>query len=229
MLDLINREALEMDAGKLSIKKKRVMIYFIEAARQLMTNEGISSLSIRRIAEIAGYNSATLYNYFEDLPHLTLFASMSYLRSYVATLSSRLKPEMTSLERYRAIYDTFDYFSFRSPEIFYNMFFGPQRAKLPEVVNEYYSLFPDELKEHSHSVRAMLTQGNMYLRDVPLVDELAADGFIDPVNREKLASLVPRVNQTYLYEMLKSDPPIDPDEQNRRFLDMFDYMIKNAK
>ena len=41
------------------------MIYFIEAARQLMSSDGIQALSIRGIAEIAGYNSATLYNYFE--------------------------------------------------------------------------------------------------------------------------------------------------------------------
>ena len=65
-----------MDIDKLSIKKKRVMIYFIEAARQLMASEGIRALSIRGIAEIAGYNSATLYNYFDDLQHLTLFACL---------------------------------------------------------------------------------------------------------------------------------------------------------
>lgn len=35
------------------------MTYFIEAARQLMSSEGIQALSIRGIAEIAGYNSAT--------------------------------------------------------------------------------------------------------------------------------------------------------------------------
>ena len=48
-----------MDIQTLSIKKRRVMTYFIEAARQLMSSEGIQALSIRGIAEIAGYNSAT--------------------------------------------------------------------------------------------------------------------------------------------------------------------------
>ena len=52
---------------KLDIKKKRVMMYFIEATQELILNEGIENLSIKKIAEKAGYNTATIYNYFEDL------------------------------------------------------------------------------------------------------------------------------------------------------------------
>ncbi|WP_455611516.1 TetR/AcrR family transcriptional regulator [Cloacibacillus porcorum] len=217
-----------MDIQTLSIKKRRVMTYFIEAARQLMSSEGIQALSIRGIAEIAGYNSATLYNYFEDLQHLTLFASMSYLRDYVSALSGKLKPPMNSLERYRLIYETFDYFAFRSPEIFYNMFFGRQRSKLPEVTVQYYTLFPDELKEHSPAVRKMLLQGDMYLRDKPIVEELVRDGFVKPENAVHLAAIVPRLNQTYLYELANGEC-IDPEEQHRRFIAAFDYLLETAK
>ena len=51
---------------KLDIKKKRVMMYFIEAIQELILNEGIENLSIKKIAKKAGYNIATIYNYFED-------------------------------------------------------------------------------------------------------------------------------------------------------------------
>ena len=217
-----------MDIQKLSIKKRRVMIYFIEAARQLMSSDGIQALSIRGIAEIAGYNSATLYNYFEDLQHLTLFASMSYLRDYVSALSGKLKAPMSSLQRYRVIYETFDHFAFRSPEIFYNMFFGSQSSKLPEVTVQYYTLFPDELKEHTPSVRKMLTQGNMYLRDEPIVEELVKDGFVKRENAPYLSAIVPRLNQTYLHELANGER-IDPEEQHRRFIAAFDYLLETAK
>lgn len=217
-----------MDIDKLSIKKKRVMIYFIEAARQLMASEGIRALSIRGIAEIAGYNSATLYNYFDDLQHLTLFASMSYLRDYVSALSCNLKPPMSSLQRYRVIYETFDRFAFRSPEIFYNMFFGRQSAKLPEVTVQYYALFPEELKEHFPSVRKMLTQGDMYRRDEPIVEELVRDGFVRPENASRLSAIVPRLNQTYLHELVNGKD-VSPEEQHRRFIAVFDYLLETAK
>lgn len=47
-----------------------MMGYFIDAANQIIENEGIESVTIRKVADIAGYNSATLYNYFNDLNHL---------------------------------------------------------------------------------------------------------------------------------------------------------------
>ena len=46
----------------MDIKRKRIMIYFIEATQKLIRTEGMDSLSIRKIANTAGYNSATLYN-----------------------------------------------------------------------------------------------------------------------------------------------------------------------
>ena len=51
----------------MNIKKKRVMMYFIEATQELILDEGLEKLSIKKIAEKAGYNSATIYNYFENL------------------------------------------------------------------------------------------------------------------------------------------------------------------
>ena len=46
---------------KLDIKKRRVMMYFIEATQDLILNEGIENLSIKKIADKAGYNTATIY------------------------------------------------------------------------------------------------------------------------------------------------------------------------
>ncbi len=46
---------------KLDIKKRRVMMYFIEATQDLILNEGIENLSIKKIADKADYNTATIY------------------------------------------------------------------------------------------------------------------------------------------------------------------------
>ena len=68
------RGKVKEEAPALSLKKKRMMIYFIEAAEKIVKEEGLGALSLRRVADAAGYNSATLYNYFDDLEYLTLFA-----------------------------------------------------------------------------------------------------------------------------------------------------------
>ena len=65
------------------IQKKRIIKYFIDAVKQIQEEEGLQAVTIRKVADIAGYNSATLYNYFENLDHLLLFASMDYFQEYV--------------------------------------------------------------------------------------------------------------------------------------------------
>ena len=121
----------------LTLKRKRIMIYFIEATEKLIRSDGVEGLSIRKIASEAGYNSATLYNYFEDLEHLVLFGSVCYLREYIVLLGKSLKQNMTSVDRYRTIYHCFNRVAFRYPEIFHNMFFGRYSNKLGTVVRVY--------------------------------------------------------------------------------------------
>lgn len=62
---------------------------------------------MRKAAAAAGYNSATLYNYFEDMEELVIFASMGYLKQYIVDLENTLEDSMNALERYRTIYKVF--------------------------------------------------------------------------------------------------------------------------
>lgn len=215
--------------NNLDVKKKRVMTYFIEATEALMKEDDIDGISIRKIASKAGYNSATLYNYFEDLEHLILFASIRYLREYTYTLAKNIKPNMNTLEKYRTIYDTFNYFAFRSPEIFHNMFFGKYSSKLSNVITEYYEIFPDDLEGHDDLLRNLLTQGNMYLRDEPVVNQLASEGYIDKKKVDITLKIIINVHQAYIYEMIIKADEIDPDEHNKSFLEIFDYLLEAAK
>ena len=98
------RETERQDQRKpLTIRQKRNMVYFVEAAEKILKEEGIPGVSIRRIAAEAGYNSATLYNYFQDLDELILFGSVCFLRDYLLRLTRKISPEMDSMERYRPI------------------------------------------------------------------------------------------------------------------------------
>ena len=63
------------------IQRRRIMKYYIEATYKIMEEEGIDMVTIRKISDIAGYNSATLYNYFENLDHLIAFASLKYFQA----------------------------------------------------------------------------------------------------------------------------------------------------
>ena len=51
-------------------KKQRIRTYFLEAAREIILNDGVESVTVRKVADMAGYSYATIYNYFSDLNQL---------------------------------------------------------------------------------------------------------------------------------------------------------------
>ena len=58
---------------KKEIQRHRMVRYFVEAACSIADSQGTDAVTARKVAELAGYNAATLYNYFDNLPHLLYF------------------------------------------------------------------------------------------------------------------------------------------------------------
>lgn len=218
------------DSTVLTTKRKRIMTYFVEATKKLIQSEGVDGLSIRKIANEAGYNSATLYNYFRDLEHLTLFGSVCYLRDYVIALSQSLTPEMSALKRFQTIYRCFNDFAFRYPDIFHNMFFGRHSEILGEVLHTYYyELFPEELSGLSDEMRQMMVSGNMRERDRVTVEAMIAEGTVADEKAEITQELIIAVHQTFIYEATLQGDSLDIPAHKARFDEIFNYILSQAK
>lgn len=216
--------------SKLSLKRKRVMIYFVEAAEQLMRNEGIEGLAIRKIAEKAGYNSATIYNYFEDLEYLALYASVRYLEDYVVLLAEQLKSVHTAKDKYKTIYRCFNTFAFQEPEIFHNMFFGKYSGRLGEILRVYYyELFPLELAELSPQMKEMLIMGSMQERDGIIMKDLVQEGFVAPRKAEYTLELAIALHQSYIYEAMLKKDSLDIESHMSKFDELLEYILESAK
>ena len=85
------------------------MIRFIEAARELIDQEGLESLSIRKIAEKAGFHNSTIYLYFRDMDHLVMLATLKHFTDYsrsLARLSRQNLPPLDNFLRYGPSSDT---------------------------------------------------------------------------------------------------------------------------
>lgn len=213
---------------ELNIKQKRVMIYFITAAKDLINTAGPENLTVRKIASAAGYNSATLYNYFEDLEELVVFASIGHLSEYINNLGKALKPQMNARQRYRTIYEVFSYACFQRPEMFYNLFYGKYKRKLENVISVYYELFPDELGEHQGEVLQMLTQGEIAERDKAIMPSLVDKGYVAPENMEQTVILVTRMFQAYLYDAWMKYEDKSVEEWCETVMETFDYIMDKS-
>ncbi|MEC9485352.1 MAG: TetR/AcrR family transcriptional regulator [Candidatus Izemoplasma sp.] len=62
-------------------RKQRNKQYFIDAAKTIIEQEGIESVSARKVADIAGFSYATIYNYFKDIDSLLTYTAVDYLQS----------------------------------------------------------------------------------------------------------------------------------------------------
>lgn len=51
-------------------KGLRVKLHFAETAKQMILNDGVESVSVRKVAKEAGYAYATIYNHFKNLDEL---------------------------------------------------------------------------------------------------------------------------------------------------------------
>jgi AcrR family transcriptional regulator len=55
------------------VQEKRMKGYFIQATKEILKSEGIKHVSVRSVADRAGYSYTTMYNYFKDLNDLVFY------------------------------------------------------------------------------------------------------------------------------------------------------------
>ncbi|MCB2300453.1 TetR/AcrR family transcriptional regulator [Clostridium tagluense] len=160
------------------IQKRRMMGYFLEATKTIIETDGISAVTIRKVASMAGFNSATVYNYFENLNHLIFFASLRYLKDYAEALPKYTMNSKNSFENYVNVWKCFSYYSYLRPEIYNLIFFTSfSHTTVNSSIKTYYSIFPEEIGEETKKFLPMLFEDNINIRDYTVLKAAAAEGF----------------------------------------------------
>ncbi|MFD3158677.1 TetR/AcrR family transcriptional regulator [Haloimpatiens sp. FM7330] len=209
------------------LQKRRIMGYFIDATNQIIENDGLENVTIRKVADIAGYNSSTLYNYFKNLDHLILFSSMKYLKDYTKNLHKYIKNTHNSLERYFAIWECFCYYSFNNPKIYNLIFFSKFSNSLNSTIKEYYSIFPDELDNATTDLNKMLLGNTIYERALSILKDCANDGYIIHENLKEINEMTILIYQSILNNLLNHNSSDTIDECIKKALKYFKQIIKS--
>ncbi len=163
---------------KKEIQRKRMLTYFIDAAAQIIQEEDIDAITIRKVGDIAGYNSATLYNYFESVDHLKFLAAMKFIRSYAEDLPGYISDAKNAYERNLLIWECFLNHSFNNPKIYYAIFFAKLNNPFHDYIKEYYETYPEELLNSDEHINTMLLKSNLYDRNAVLLEECVAEDLI---------------------------------------------------
>lgn len=87
------------------IKKARIKSYFLQAAKETVLREGARAVSVRRVAEAAGYSYATIYHYYRNLNDLLWDVRRVLMEELRQSLSAAPAAGVgTALQAYAAYY-----------------------------------------------------------------------------------------------------------------------------
>lgn len=211
------------------IKKRRMMSYFIEAAQEIIENDGIEHVTIRNVAKLAGYNSATLYNYFENLNHLIFFASMKYVKDYLVELPYYIKDCDNSLDKFIKIWECFCYRSFSTPKIYNAIFFGDFTASSDNSIKEYYSIFPEEMDKLPKSLKEMITTGNLYDRDKVILKDCVEEGYILDEDFEEINEMILLIYEGMISRLLSKKSEYSSVEAAKHTIKFIEQTLKSYK
>lgn len=191
--------------SRITVKRSRMLKYFIDTTANIIEENGIDGVTIRKIAELSGYNSATIYNYFENLDHLIFLASLRFIKPYATSVADYAKKGKNSLEKNILIWEYFCLYSFKNPELYNAIFFARLSSPLNHYITEYYSLYPDELVQDDSNVSSMLTKQNIYERAHVILEPCVDEGFLSEDALDPLNEMIMFIYKGMLQQILNKE------------------------
>jgi AcrR family transcriptional regulator len=114
-------------------EKEQLRTRILEAARDLLSEQGLGGLSMRAIAERIEYSPATIYLYFKDkseLVHEVVQSGFVRMGAYMRAELAALPETATAAERYGATGRAYARFAIENTAYFRVMFELPAAAEL---------------------------------------------------------------------------------------------------
>lgn len=208
------------------VEKRKKAVAFVEATQDLIDSEGLEKISIRKIAEKAGFHNSTIYLYFKDANQLILLASLKHFNEYSHKLADYSAIIAGPEEKFLAIWRAFGETVFNKPHIFRNFFFGKYSDQLTPIITQYYRLFPEEKAAYSQEIEAMYYGGNISDRCLQILEPLAR--VESTLVTEENLQLVNTIIVGCLKQLLDqacADPSLDPEAVNAQLIRMICHVV----
>jgi AcrR family transcriptional regulator len=191
-----------------------MMLKFINAAEEIIEESGFNGVKIRDVAKKAGFNSATLYNYFENLDHLLFYTAMRSLKDYALALRTYLVDAKNAMDMFLKVWECFCDFAYDKPEIYNAIFFPNLDKHFEHYVDEYYKFFPEDLVKFDENITTMLLKSDIKERGKTTVSLCVEEGYIREEDAEKLNDMTLLIFEGMLKRVLRNQISYDDARNN---------------
>ena len=208
-------------------KRKDMLLMFIRTTRTIIDNEGISEVTIRKIAKASGYNSATIYLYFRDLDELMCLASLSYVEDLIRDWVEGLNQPRSTVETYCYSWELFAGYALKHPQVFNHLFYYPHSRPFVETVRYYHELFPERLEDISDIIEEILLGQPHVERERSILLPLTQEGHIKEDELTMISSLASCYFRKLLDTKCREGDAVDSEELVAKQLRVVHFLLKS--
>jgi AcrR family transcriptional regulator len=218
--------------GRKEIQRRRKMRHFIDAADQIITEKGVDALTIRGVSNIAGYNSATLYNYFSNVDHLIYYTHMKHIPEFDGILRPVYQMEGDSSDLMELMWREFCKLAYQNIEVVYTFMFSPFSGEFNEILKDYFNIYRERFDASEDDEMNILFENSIFDVVVHKLKTFESEAKLDPQDMDELNSFILTYFQGHLARRMTVDSDVSFDDYlNRmvRFMEhiIWSYTIKN--
>lgn len=207
------------------IKRNRVKRVLIDEAVLMMEEQPPTSMVIRNLASRVGYNSATIYNYFDDFKHLIFMGCLSFLDEYIKGIAKEVKKDDGPMDIYLKVWKLFAKRAYQYPDVFYHIFFKHYKSTKEEMIEEYYSLYPQDLSKYSENIKEMLSHTELKQRSHILIKPAIEAKVIEEETAMRIDFIVRAMFESLLLRRVGEE--IKEKEATEKFITTANEVYKN--
>ncbi|TDQ41568.1 TetR/AcrR family transcriptional regulator [Aureibacillus halotolerans] len=211
------------------LQKSRMWKYFVEATADIIREEGYDKVTIRKVADRAGYNSATIYNYFSEVSHLVFFASMMFLKEYTEDVAKTMEKVSKPIDKYLLAWECFCYHSFQKPKLFHAVFMMDLGDYPENMLEHYYAKFPRELVHFPEELIPTLMERNMSKRGRSALELALQAGEISDRNVDAINEVTILIWQGMFNNVLNHRTKYQPDIALKKTMRYITEIVRNEK
>jgi AcrR family transcriptional regulator len=215
-----------LDLDKYKIKKKRIFKIFINATAEIIEEKGIEGVTTRKVAEITGYNSATIYNYFENSNQLISFGAIKFLNDYVQALPEYASQANNVLERFLLVWECFCKYCFKKPKLYYAIFTENIGENPENLMHNYYTIFPEDLGNPPEDLIPMLMESDFSKRCEILMEACINEGYFTEEEGQEINEMIRLIYQGMLSLIINNRVSYSSKEATQRTMKHIRTIIK---
>lgn len=192
---------------KKMIQEQRKKGYFIESAKQIIREDGVENLTVKKVADLAGFASGTMYNYFADLHTLLAYCAVDFWQECKEYVLQALEDHQSNQGKIIDACQAYMNYFFDNQNVFKLMFIGE------------FGEIPPEVKEKVLHPEVVLLLSECF-------QEAALEGAIPQENLKKIENIIANYLHGILLFQIMGRAKESREEMHKLLEDNIDYLIK---